>query len=243
MRFSFLTATPLNVIEGSGTFAGIATLARALRRLDVEVEIVAPGIKLPGYTMRRLWFNEQLRNRRWDRTDAIVGFDMDGYRIAGSTGLPHVAVHQGGHRRRDALRARRHPARACPSRRVAKRAHVRRADLVIDHQPLRRRADPGALRGVHGARDRAGDDRSGRLERALRAQPGGARSGAVHRAVRLPFLPAQAIGTPAGGGACAGSAGCNFASSETVPSGKTPRHLPREGARRDRTLAGQPLPG
>jgi glycosyltransferase involved in cell wall biosynthesis len=130
MRFSFLTATPLNVIEGSGTFAGIATLARALRRLDVEVEIVAPGIKLPGYTMRRLWFNEQLRNRSWGRTDVIVGFDMDGYRIAGSTGLPHVAAIKG--IIADEMRFERGVTRLSMSIQArCERAHVRRADLVI----------------------------------------------------------------------------------------------------------------
>jgi hypothetical protein len=63
MRLAFLTATPLNPIAGSGTFAGVSALAGGLRALGVEVEVVAPRLRLPVYTAGRLWFNEQLRRR------------------------------------------------------------------------------------------------------------------------------------------------------------------------------------
>ena len=130
MRLAFLTATPLNVAEGSGTFAGVSTLAEALGALGVEVEIVAPQSRLPVYTARRLWFNEQLRGRRWDGFDALAGFDMDGYRIAGRTGRPHVASIKG--ILADEMRFERGLTRLSMSIQAACEArHVRRADLVV----------------------------------------------------------------------------------------------------------------
>ena len=130
MRFSFVTATPLNVAEGSGTFASVAALARALRRLDIEIEVVAPGLHLPTFTLRRLWFNEQLRQRIWTRSDLVVGFDMDGYRIAGRTGRPHVASIKGVIA--DEMRFERGLTRWSMSLQARCEAeHVRRADLVI----------------------------------------------------------------------------------------------------------------
>ncbi len=130
LRLAFLTATPLNPIEGSGTFAGLATLAQALRDLGVEVELVTPQSRFPIYTARRLWFNEQLRRRRWDGFDVLVGVDMDGYRIAGRTGRPQIACIKGviaDERRfeRGLTGLSMSIQAACEAR------HVRRADLVI----------------------------------------------------------------------------------------------------------------
>ncbi len=130
MRISFLTGTPLNLVQGSGTFASIATLARAVRQQGVEVEILAPGLRLPVFTAQRLWFNEQLRSRRWDRSDIIVGFDMDGYRVAGQTGKPHVASIKGVIA--DEMRFERGMTRLTMSIQArAEALHVRGADLVI----------------------------------------------------------------------------------------------------------------
>jgi glycosyltransferase involved in cell wall biosynthesis len=130
MRLAFLTATPLNLRQGSGTFAGVATLARALGPLGVQVEIFAPELYIPVYTARRLWFNEQLRKRRWDAFDALVGFDMDGYRLAGRSGRPHVASVKGVIA--DEMRFERGLTRLSMSIQAACEArHVRRADLVV----------------------------------------------------------------------------------------------------------------
>jgi len=130
MRLGFLTATPLNPIGGSGTFAGVSALAGGLRALGIEVEIVAPRSRLPVYTARRLWFNEQIRRRRWDAFDLVVGFDMDGYRIAGRTGRPHVASIKGVIA--DEMRFERGLAQLSMSIQAACEAqHVRRADLVM----------------------------------------------------------------------------------------------------------------
>jgi glycosyltransferase involved in cell wall biosynthesis len=130
MRIAFLTSTPLDVVEGSGTFVGVSTLAAALRRMGVEVEIVAPGFGFPIYTARRWWFNHQLSRLRWDGFDLLVGFDLDGYSIAGRTGRPRVASIKGVIA--DELRFERGLTRFTMSMQAAWEAeHVRRADLVM----------------------------------------------------------------------------------------------------------------
>ena len=130
MRIGFLTSTPLDVVKGSGTFVGVSTLAAALRKMGVEVEIVAPHFRFPIHTARRWWFNRQLPRRQWDGFDLLVGFDMDGYRIAGRTGRPQVASIKGVIA--DELRFERGLTRLTMSMQAAwEAAHVRRADLVM----------------------------------------------------------------------------------------------------------------
>ena len=90
LRFRFLTSTPLDITRGSGTFVGITVLAGALRKLGHTVDFEFPRRHLPVYTLERLWFNRGLR--RSDAYDLTVGFDMDGYRIAGPR---HVASLKG----------------------------------------------------------------------------------------------------------------------------------------------------
>ena len=91
MRIRFLTATPLDVTGGSGTYVGMSVLARALARLGHSVVFEYPRRKFPIYTVGRLWFNRGLRPS--SDVDLTVGFDMDGYRIA--KGHPHVAALKG----------------------------------------------------------------------------------------------------------------------------------------------------
>ncbi len=130
MKLRFLTSTPLNFIQGSGTFAGIATLAAALRALGVRIELLAPGIRTPVYTLTRLLFNEQLRHRPAADCDAVVGFDMDGYRIAGRGGPPHIASIKGVIA--DEMRFERGLTRLTMRIQAACEAvHVRRADAVF----------------------------------------------------------------------------------------------------------------
>jgi glycosyltransferase involved in cell wall biosynthesis len=100
MRIRFVSSTPMNVIQGSGTYVGIETLARSLRALGVPVDIVTPNLRFPIYTVERLLFNQSLRFRRRNDYDVTVGFDMDGYTIAGhpsaDTGSQvHVAAIKG----------------------------------------------------------------------------------------------------------------------------------------------------
>ena len=95
MRLRFITSTPLDVRRGSGTFAGIAGLRAALQDLDVEVDLAAPRLHLPVYTLERIAFNETLRYRTQGAWDATAGFDLDGYRVAGREGCPHIAALKG----------------------------------------------------------------------------------------------------------------------------------------------------
>ncbi len=91
LRIRFLTSTPLDIRRGSGTYVGIHVLARALEAQGHRVEFETPRSHLPVYTLERLLFNRRLRPSA--EHDLTVGFDMDGYRIAG--GARHVASLKG----------------------------------------------------------------------------------------------------------------------------------------------------
>ena len=91
MRIRFLTSTPLDIRRGSGTYVGMQVLARALGALGHSVAFETPRWRTPIYTLDRLLFNRRLRASA--EFDLTVGFDMDGYRIAGAPG--HVAALKG----------------------------------------------------------------------------------------------------------------------------------------------------
>jgi glycosyltransferase involved in cell wall biosynthesis len=95
MRIAFLTSTPQNVFQGSGTYTGVSTLAAALRRLGVEVDLISPEWHFPVHAAARWWFNHKLTARHWGDFDLLAGFDLDGYAIAGKTGVPHIASIKG----------------------------------------------------------------------------------------------------------------------------------------------------
>jgi glycosyltransferase involved in cell wall biosynthesis len=95
MGFQFITAIPLNVRKGSGCFVGINTLADGIRVLGGEVNLVTPGLHLPVYAAERMLFNRMLRHREFSSHDTIVGFDADGYSIAGRRSSRHVAAIKG----------------------------------------------------------------------------------------------------------------------------------------------------
>jgi glycosyltransferase involved in cell wall biosynthesis len=90
LRLRFLTSTPQNVAAGSGTYVGIHVLVQALRNLGHTVDIESPTRHFPVFTAERLWFNRGLR--RSSAHDVTVGFDLDGYTIAGDR---HVAALKG----------------------------------------------------------------------------------------------------------------------------------------------------
>ncbi len=107
---------------------GMQTLVACLQAQGVQVNVIAPGEWLPNITLRRLLFNEQLRLRDWRGYDAVVGFDMDGYRIP--RGVPHIAAIKGVIA--DELRYEGGVTRALLSMQAAcERRNVHRADLVI----------------------------------------------------------------------------------------------------------------
>jgi glycosyltransferase involved in cell wall biosynthesis len=96
----------------------------------VTVHFKTPGSRIRNFTLRRLWFNERLRGRRVLDYDAIVGFDMDGYRMPNFAGVPHVASIKG--IIADEMRFERGPTRWSMAVQAACEAnHVRRAGMVM----------------------------------------------------------------------------------------------------------------
>ena len=94
MRLAIITATPPSVAEGSGTHVAVEELVRGLQSEGHAATLIRPRpSRLPTSTLRRFQFN-------WSLTeplgmDLIVGFDMDGYRLAGHTTAPFVAYLHG----------------------------------------------------------------------------------------------------------------------------------------------------
>jgi glycosyltransferase involved in cell wall biosynthesis len=129
MQFRFITSTPLDILRGSGTFAGISTLAKFLKMTGASVDLIIPTVRLPIYTLERLAFNQLLRLKAQPSNAITVGFDMDGYTLAGTGGF-HIASIKGviaDEMRFEAglTRATMRLQAACEQR------NVQRADLVI----------------------------------------------------------------------------------------------------------------
>lgn len=95
MHFRFITSTPQDIFHGSGTFAGISTLATFLRRSGATVDLVTPTFQFPVYTVERLVFNETLRFCQGSSNSITIGFDMDGYTLAGTGRGLHIASIKG----------------------------------------------------------------------------------------------------------------------------------------------------
>jgi glycosyltransferase involved in cell wall biosynthesis len=124
-----ITAVPLNVRTGSGCYVAVETLVGALRQGGTKVELVTPSISTPAYTTTRVVFNQMLRWRRFDG-DVTIGIDADGYLVAGTGRLPHVACIKGviG----DAVPFERGFTRLSMAYQARlEKEHARRADLVI----------------------------------------------------------------------------------------------------------------
>ena len=102
MRIAFLDSWLQDAAEGSGTAVAIGGLARALESRGHAVTRIAPrGAWPPGLLARRLWFNLTLPGRlraaavAGDGYDLIVGFDIDGVRLAASSPVPYVCSIKG----------------------------------------------------------------------------------------------------------------------------------------------------
>jgi glycosyltransferase involved in cell wall biosynthesis len=130
MHFRFITSTPLDILRGSGTFAGISTLATFLRQSGETVALVTPKLKFPVYTLERLVFNETLRLGHRPSNTVTVGFDMDGYTLAGTGRGLHIASVKGVIA--DEMRFEAGLTRATMRlQTLCEKRHVQRADLVI----------------------------------------------------------------------------------------------------------------
>jgi glycosyltransferase involved in cell wall biosynthesis len=138
MKIQFITSTPLNFVRGSGTYAGISTLAKFLGDSGNAVTFTTPHFHLPVYTLERLVFNQTLNMREFSDADITVGFDMDGYALAGKTGKPHVASIKGVIA--DEMRFEQGITNATMRvQALCEKRHVRRADIIL--APSRYSAD------------------------------------------------------------------------------------------------------
>jgi glycosyltransferase involved in cell wall biosynthesis len=94
-RLLFVTATPTDIREGSGTAVAIAVLRKALGEAGHEVVLVEParpGAPTLASRLRFAW-NARRAARRVN-AEAIVGFDMDGVFLRRSR-IPRVAAIKG----------------------------------------------------------------------------------------------------------------------------------------------------
>jgi glycosyltransferase involved in cell wall biosynthesis len=145
VQLRFLTSTPLNIRRGSGTYVGITVLERALSRVGHRVAIETPRRALPIYTLQRALFNRSLQ--LCPTADLTVGFDMDGYTVAGR-GRPHIAALKGVIA--DELRFERGVTQATMRWQADReREHVHRADQVVTTS----RYSAEQARDLYGLRD------------------------------------------------------------------------------------------
>ncbi len=78
MRIAFLTSTPLNPMEGSGTFVGISELQRSLSSLGHAVEVRGLKVRSGFHTFDRWAYNVGVKLAP-PPADLVVGFDLDGF--------------------------------------------------------------------------------------------------------------------------------------------------------------------
>ncbi len=140
MRIALITATPQSVREGSGTFVAGETLRRGLEALGHDVPIICPTRRAPpsAYTLYRFAFNQRLSPAAVHGAGLVVGFDMDGFRLAGRLSVPFVCYIHG----MLADEARFERGLVAASMRLqsrAERAGARRADLVLTVSEYSRR--------------------------------------------------------------------------------------------------------
>ena len=99
MRIAFLDSWLQDVAEGSGTAAAIGGLAAALAARGHQVERLVPEGAWPrNLLLRRLWFNLTLPRRMAaarGRYGLVVGFDIDGFRVAHRCPVPYVCCIKG----------------------------------------------------------------------------------------------------------------------------------------------------
>ena len=136
MRIAFLDSWLQDSACGSGTAVAIGGLAAALIRRGHTVERLVPRGRWPrSLLLRRLWFNLTLparfgRGGEADSYDLIVGFDIDGVRLAGSSPAPYACSIKG------VLAEESRCERGWPRRMLAglallERRNARRAPLVL----------------------------------------------------------------------------------------------------------------
>ncbi|MGD2136187.1 MAG: glycosyltransferase family 4 protein [Gemmatimonadales bacterium] len=110
----------------------VQALRHALASAGHEVAVVAPHPAPPGvpYTMHRFAFNATLRRSAVGPCELIIGWDMDGFRLAGRGGTPFVPYVSG--MLADEARFERGAVRwSMQAQALAERRSVRRARRVL----------------------------------------------------------------------------------------------------------------
>lgn len=136
MRIAFLDSWLQDSASGSGTAVAIGGLAAALVRRGHTVERLVPRGRWPrSLLLRRLWFNLRLPDRfraggEAGSYDLIVGFDIDGVRLAGSLDAPYACSIKGV-LAEEARCERGWPRRMLASLALLERRNARRAPLVL----------------------------------------------------------------------------------------------------------------
>lgn len=136
LRIAFLDSWLQESFSGSGTAVAIGGLAAALIARGHTVERLVPRGSWPrSLLLRRLWFNFVLPQRlqkdgREPSYDLIVGFDIDGVRLAGSTATPYVCSIKGV-LAEEARYERGWPRTMLSALALLERLNARRASLVL----------------------------------------------------------------------------------------------------------------
>ena len=130
-HLGFVTSTPFNVADGSGTYVGISVLVRALERRQVRVQVHTADFWFPSLTLRRILFNLVVARRlRSAGYDWVVGFDLDGFHYGRAKTAPYVASIKGVIA--DELKNEKGTVRALLGVQAAlERLAVQRADVVV----------------------------------------------------------------------------------------------------------------
>jgi glycosyltransferase involved in cell wall biosynthesis len=95
LRIAVLSSTPLNAIEGSGTFVGIAGLHRGLAALGHAVDVRPLRRRTGFHTLDRWLYNVGVVLSPPADVDLVVGVDLDGFLWARRRRLPFVASLKG----------------------------------------------------------------------------------------------------------------------------------------------------
>ena len=79
MRIAVLSSTPLNPLEGSGTFVGIAGIARGLEAQGHRIQMRPLRWRTRFHTLDRWLYNLGIALSPPRDVDLVMGVDLDGF--------------------------------------------------------------------------------------------------------------------------------------------------------------------
>lgn len=92
MRYVIVSSEPAGAARGSGTAVAISRLRAALRDAGVSAPVMRPKAIGVSQTLTRARFNDRLAQRELFDTDAVLGVNGDGWRMAEHNDVPFVAL-------------------------------------------------------------------------------------------------------------------------------------------------------